>query len=216
MQKIILFDLDGTLIDSTKAILESFKKSYEYFEKTPPEIKDILPQIGYLLSDIFINLGVKKEEAQKYVLVYRDIYSTMHTQKTKLLTKAKEAIKLAHANGAKLGVVTTKTTKYSIELLEYFGLMQYFSVLIGSEDVKKHKPNPEPINKALKILNVTFSNNVYMIGDTCVDMLAAKRAGVVGVGVEFNYTPLEELQKCTNVIKSGVFEAVSDILNNNI
>jgi len=142
--------------------------------------------------------------------------NTMHTQKTKLLTKAKEAIKLAHANGAKLGVVTTKTTRYSIELLEYFGLMQYFSVLIGSEDVKKHKPNPEPINKALKILNVTFSNNVYMIGDTCVDMLAAKRAGVVGVGVEFNYTPLEELQKCTNVVKSGVFEAVNDILNNNI
>ena len=216
MQKTILFDLDGTIIDSTEAILESFKRSYKHFRKTPPKTEDILPQIGHPLFNMFVNLGVKKEEAQEYVLVYKSIYSTIHTQKTKLLPKAKEAVELAHSSRVILGVVTTKTGKYSIELLEFFGLMQYFSVLIGSEDVKKHKPNPEPIYEALKRLNVTTSNNVYMIGDTCMDMLAAKQAGIVGIGVEFKYAPLEELQKCTSVVKSGVFEAVSNILNNKI
>jgi len=215
MQKTILFDLDGTIIDSTEAILESFKKSYEHFGETPPKTEDILPQIGHPLFDMFVNLGVK-EEVKEYVLVYKSIYSTIHTKKTKLLPKAKEAVELAHSSKAKLGVVTTKTGKYSIELLEFFALMQYFSVLIGSEDVKKHKPDSEPIYEALKRLNVTPSNRVYMIGDTCMDMIAAKRAGVVGIGVEFKYTPLEELQKCTSVVKSGVFEAVSNILNNKI
>ena len=214
MQKVILFDLDGTLIDSTEAILESFSNSFKYFGLPVPNEEDILIQIGHPLFDMFVNLGISKEDAQKFVDVYKDNYRKVHIQKTKLLPKAKEAVELAFNNGAKLGVVTTKTGKYSRDLLEHFGLMHYFGVLIGSEDVKKHKPDPEPIYKALNILNVTASNNVYMIGDTCMDMLAAKNAGIVGIGVEFKYTPIEELKKCVKLIKSGVFEAVNNILNN--
>ncbi len=214
MQKVILFDLDGTLIDSTEAIIESFSNSFKKFGLLPPKEEDILVQIGHPLFDMFVNLGISKEEAQKFVAAYKENYRKIHTKKTKLLPKAKEAVKLAYNSGAKLGVVTTKTGKYSIELLEHFNLMNYFDVLIGSEDVKKHKPNPEPINKALKLLNVTPSNNVYMIGDTCMDMIAAKRAGIGAVGVEFKYTPKEELLKCVKMVKSGVFEAVSNILNN--
>ncbi len=214
MQKVILFDLDGTLIDSTEAILESFKRSFERFGKEVPREEEILPQIGHPLFDMFVNLGVNEDEADKYVKAYKESYSQIHTQKTVLLPKAKEAVELAYNSGVKLGVVTTKTGKYSIELLEHFGLMKYFSVLIGSEDVQKHKPNPEPIYEALKRINVTKSSNIYMIGDTCMDMIAAKRAGVVGIGVVFKYTPKKELQNCTSVLKSSVFEAVSNILNN--
>jgi len=212
--KIILFDLDGTLIDSTEAILESFKKSFERFGKKTPKEEEILPQIGHPLFDMFVNLGARESEADKYVKAYKESYSQIHTQKTVLLPKAKEAVELAYNSGAKLGVVTTKTGKYSIELLEHFGLMKYFSVLIGSEDVEKHKPDPEPIYEALKRMNVSKSSNVYMIGDTCMDMIAAKRAGVEGIGVVFKYTSKKELQNCTSVVKSSVFEAVSNILNN--
>jgi len=213
LQRVILFDLDGTLIDSTEAILESFKRSFEYFGDKVPKEKDILPQIGYPLYDMFVNLGVEQSIAQKYVDKYKENYRTLHTTKTVLLKGAKEAIELAYNSGAILGVVTTKTGKYSIELLEHFGLMHYFSTLVGSEDVTKHKPNPEPIYLALKRLNVKKSNTIYMIGDTCMDMLAAKNAGIKGIGVEFKYTQIEELKECTDVIKCGVFEAVSNILN---
>ena len=213
MKNVILFDLDGTVIDSTEAIVDSFKNTFKYFNMNIPKEEDILPQIGYPLFDMFVNLGVNKDEAHKFVDRYREFYKKIYIKKTILLNGAKEAIEMAYNSGAILGVVTTKTGKYAIKLLEYFGLMQYFSTLVGSEDVQKHKPDPEPIYLALKELNVQKSSNVYMIGDTCMDMIAAKSAGVIGVGVEFKYTQLEELKECSNVIKSGVFEAVSDILN---
>ena len=216
MKKVILFDLDGTLIDSTEAIIVSFIASYEKFNIKHPKSEDILTQIGHPLYDMFVNLGIDKNEANKFVLEYKKNYRQIHTKKTKLINGAKDAVELAYNSGAKLGIVTTKTGKYSIELMEYFGLMKYFDTLIGSEDVKKHKPNPEPIYKALKNLNVTDSSNVYMIGDTCMDMLAANSAGILGVGVEFKYTPIDKLKECSKVIYSGVFEAVSNILDNKI
>jgi len=212
---IILFDLDGTLIDSTEAILYSFKKAYEKFGVVAPKEEDILPQIGYPLFDMFVNLGVESYKAGDFVLAYKKVYSKVHTKKTTLLPKAKDAVELAYNSGAKLGIVTTKTGKYSWELLEHFGIMHYFSVLIGSEDVKKHKPNPEPIYEALKAFNVTINSKIFMIGDTCMDMIAAKRAKIEAIAVKFKYTSKEELQKCASVVKSGVFEAVTTILNNN-
>ncbi len=214
MQQVILFDLDGTLIDSTEAILESFRVAFEQFGKSAPSKEAILPQIGHPLFDMFVNLGVTENEAQKYVDAYKESYRKIHTQKTKLLPRAREAVELAYIHGAKLGIVTTKTGKYSKELMEHFGLMDYFDVLIGSEDVTKHKPHPEPIERALELISVSKSDNITMIGDTCMDMQAAVNAGIVGIGIPFNYTPLNELKVCSKVVKGCIFEAVSYILYN--
>ena len=130
--------------------------------------------------------------------------------KTTLLPNAKEAI-IKASKFANLGVVTTKTGKYSIELLEHFNLMSYFKVLIGSEDVTNHKPHPEPILKALHLMNAKKENS-YMIGDTCLDLIAAKEAGVFGIGVIWEYESIEKLKSCGNIIKQDALEAVNWIL----
>ena len=216
MQQVILFDLDGTLIDSTEAILESFRVAFKKFGRSIPSKEAILPQIGHPLFEMFVNLGVPEEEALKYVDAYRESYRKIHTKKTVLLPRAKEAVELAFKSGVKLGIVTTKTGKYSKELMEHFGLMDYFAVLIGSEDVKRHKPHPEPIERALELMGVSKSDDIVMIGDTCMDMLAAKRAGIGAVAVPFIYTPIEELKVCSIVVKECIFEAVSYILDNKL
>jgi len=213
---VILFDLDGTLIDSTEAILYSFKKAYEKFGLEAPKKEDILPQIGHPLFGMFINLGVESSRGEDFVLAYKKVYATVHTQKTKLLPQAKEAVEFAYKSGAKLGIVTTKTGKYSKELLEYFGILHYFDALVGSEDVKRHKPHPEPIERALELMSVAKSDNITMIGDTCMDMQASKNAGVTGIAVPFKYTPLKELRVCSKVVKGCIFEAVRYILDNKL
>ena len=208
---IILFDLDGTLIDSTEAILESFAVAFKTFGKDVPEDKRIKAEIGHPLDVMFLTLGVGKDKVEAYVYAYKMHYREISCAKTVLLPDALEAVKLA-SKYATLGVVTTKTAKYSIELLEHMGLMDYFDVLIGREDVINPKPHPEPIEKALAKLP-SDTSEVWMIGDTCMDMIAARDANVDSVGVVCGYGTVESLRKCTDNIYQNALEAVTFIAN---
>ncbi len=208
---IILFDLDGTLIDSTEAILESFGVAFKTFKDDVPTDDLIEAEIGHPLDVMFIALGVEKERVWDYVHAYKMHYRKISCAKTVLLPKAREAVELA-SKYATLGVVTTKTAKYSIELLEHMGLMSYFEVLIGREDVEYPKPHPEPIQKALLKLP-TVTDNIWMIGDTCMDMMSAKSANVGSVAVTCGYGSYEILLKCSENICQNALEAVGFIAN---
>lgn len=204
--KIILFDLDGTIIDSTEAILESFAHAYASFEREKPSGEAIKARIGLPLDVMFVELGVQSSEAMAYVDAYKQHYRTIHTEKTTLLPRAKEAIELAYSC-ARLGVVTTKTSEYSRILLEHFGLMEYFDILIGREEVEHPKPNPEPVFKALDQLHYRFGEIAYFVGDTCADMLAAEEADIGSVGVLSGYMSQEKLSDCADFIKEDAYEA---------
>ncbi|CAA6822934.1 MAG: Phosphoglycolate phosphatase (EC [uncultured Sulfurovum sp.] len=205
--KIILFDLDGTLIDSTEAILESFATAYSKFEVAVPADEDIKALIGLPLEVMFIKLGVDEAKAMDYVRAYKEHYRTIHTQKTVLLPEVENTLKIAH-ECARLGVVTTKTGKYSRELLEHFDLMKYFDVLIGSEDVENHKPHPEPIIKALDSLGYSYGTVTYMIGDTITDILAAQEADIASIGVLSGYGNPDELEEEADFVTKNAFDAV--------
>ena len=209
--KTILFDLDGTLIDSTEAILESFDVSFKAFNKKTPKEEDIKKLIGLPLDIMFENLGISRDEVWDFVDAYKNHYRKISTKKTKLLPNAKEAVKRA-SKFARLGIVTTKTARYSKELMENFGLMDYFEILIGREDVENPKPHPEPILKALYLMKAK-KESAFMVGDTCLDMLSAKEAGVYSVGVVGDYTPKRELIECGDIVKENALEAVEFIKN---
>ena len=212
--KVILFDLDGTLIDSTEAILESFNVAFKTFNKTAPNKKEIKKLIGLPLDIMFEKLGISRNKVWDFVDAYKSHYRQISTKKTKLLPKAKEAV-IKASEFSRLGIVTTKTAKYSKELMEHFGLMDYFEVLIGREDVENPKPHPEPILRAVHLMGAN-KEAAFMIGDTCLDMVSAKEAGVFGVGVEGEYTPLDELKKCANIVKKDALEAVEFISSRNL
>jgi len=205
--KIVLFDLDGTLINSTEAILESFEYAYNYFKQAVPTHKEIKSWIGLPLDLMFIKLGIEESKAQDYVDAYKKHYRTIHTAKTLLLPKAKEAVILA-SHFARLGVVTTKTSEYSRVLLEHFDLMQYFDVLVGKEDVKNPKPHPEPMYKALDALGYRFGEVAYMIGDTMADIVSAQEADIASVAVLSGYMKKEDLEEEADFIKDTAYEAV--------
>lgn len=207
----ILFDLDGTLIDSTDAILESFEVAYKSFKKVVPDHDEIKSLIGYPLDNMFERLGIHADKWD-YVRAYKEHYRVISRAKTTLLPLALESIKEA-STIASLGIVTTKTAKYSQELLEHMEVMQYFDVLIGREDVDNPKPHEEPILKAIKNLN-SDKNTTWMIGDTALDLQSARNAGVKSVGVTCGYGKKKELDNYTQYVVNNAYEAVKIIQNN--
>jgi len=207
--KIILFDLDGTLIDSTEAILESFEKAFSRFGMAVPDAALIKAEIGHTLENMFASLGVESSEIARYVQAYKTHYRKISCAKTLLLPGAEEAVKQAYET-ANLGVVTTKTGAYSVELLEHMGLMHYFDVLIGREHVENPKPHPEPIQKALEQLPEVTSG-IWMVGDTCMDMQAAQAAKIDGAAVLCGYGSEEDLSKCSQKCHQNALQAIQFI-----
>lgn len=202
---IILFDLDGTLIDSTEAILESFHHSFDFHKLSRKDDEEIKALIGYPLDIMYENLGVEKGVISEIIMTYKEHYRDISTQKTELLKNAKEAVELAK-EFATLGIVTTKTGHYSKVLMEHFNIMHHFDVLIGREDVQNPKPHAEPIMKALEKLD-TENKEIWMIGDTKLDLIAAQAANVNSIGVLSGYDKIETLKMFTNVILNDALEA---------
>ncbi len=205
----ILFDLDGTLIDSTEAILSSFHDSFEYFNKKSPPDENILSLIGHPLDFMYEHLGVEKTKVDEFVSTYKRFYRDRSKAMTKWLPRAKETI-LKASTIAKIGVVTTKTGRYSKELLEHMGALSYFEIVIGREDVIYPKPHPEPILKAMHKMNA-HKEKCWMIGDTCLDIVSANRAGIKSIAVLSGYGIENDLKKCSDEIKKCAFEAVEFI-----
>jgi len=210
-KKVILFDLDGTLIDSTDAIVESFYHSFKELDFNFKGCEqDIKNEIGYPLDVMYETLGVPKDDVMRFVDVYKKEYRKISGAKTFLLDNAFESVKLA-STFAILGVVTTKTTAYSIPLLENFGIMKYFDTIIGRQEVVNPKPHPEPIFKALENLNLEPSKNIYMIGDTKLDLIAANSAGISSLAVLCGYGTKNDLSQYTDKIFNNALEAVESL-----
>lgn len=215
MTKTILFDLDGTLIDSTPAILESFESAFKAYGLGLPSHDKIESLVGYPLETIVLGLNAPQNLIDELVFAYKEHYKKVYLKKTTLLEFAKEALKFASQNGD-VGIVTTKTTKYSIDILENLEVMKFIKTVVGRDDVKYPKPNPEPINLALTRLGKTSDEhrkNAFMIGDTVMDMAAARDAGINPLGVLCGYQSRTQLEERTRDIFKNSFEAVKYLSN---
>lgn len=185
----VLFDLDGTILDSNELIIKSFEYTFKKynFTFTEEELKEFN---GPPLIDTFAKINPGYEE--EMVKVYREHNHDIHEQYVKLFPNVIETIEELQKNDINMGIVTAKM-RVAVDLgMELTGLDQYFETIIAVDDVTHSKPHPESVIKAMNELNGTAETTI-MVGDNYHDILAGKNAGVKTAGVAWTHKGEEYL-----------------------
>lgn len=187
--KAILFDLDGTVINTNELIFQSFEYALETVLHTSLSRDILRTTFGKPLAQITQEMG--GEQAQELRKAFVD-YSITHENDIYLFPGVEEALKELKALNIKTAVVTSRLYRSALRDLHQFELEKYFDVFITPEATEKHKPNPEPALKALEQLG-TEPHEAIMTGDSVLDLLCGKQAGCKTAAVRYSLFPLEEL-----------------------
>ena len=153
MQKIdtILFDLDGTLVDSNNLILKTFKRTFQlHFSNKILTQNDLIQMMGPPLQETFSRFSSDTNVVNSMINSYRDIYQQIEFDYVKPYPHIIETLKAFKDANFNIGIVTTKFKESAMPSINRFGIDKYIDVIIGLDDVKNHKPHAEPVLKALQ------------------------------------------------------------------
>jgi phosphoglycolate phosphatase len=189
----ILFDLDGTLIDSKSDIC----RSVQFVQKDLGEKPSTEEEISAFVGD-----GVRKliqralparqgEDLTEAVARFLKHYREHCLDQTRLCPGVRET--LAHFHPKKMAVVTNKTEELSQRILEGLGVSSYFSLVLGGDSLTERKPHPGPIQHALQFLDVKNSRRVLIVGDSANDIAAGRAAGIWTCGINSSLTDPQKL-----------------------
>ncbi|PWU69265.1 pyrophosphatase PpaX [Gracilibacillus dipsosauri] len=188
----VLFDLDGTLIDTNELIIASFTHTIEKYADRPYTREEIIDFIGPPLIDSFQK--VNPDLVEEMMATYREHNYAHHEQYVEAYPTVVETINELKQAGLKLGIVTTKLSDTAKLGLKITGMDQLFDVLIGLDDVENAKPHPEPILKAMNLLHANPMTTL-MVGDNYHDIEAGHNAGVKTAGVAWSLKGRKVLEK---------------------
>ncbi|UCG04140.1 MAG: HAD family hydrolase [Candidatus Heimdallarchaeota archaeon] len=175
----ILFDLDGTLLNSDAIIIQSWKIAHEQTSDIEWNEKKLINMMGQPAEDIPYGMGVPEELHEKYLKIFDqqliNIKLPLFDDVIPVLEKIKE-------KSIPLGIVTGAKTGETLDLLIQNNINHYFTEIIGADSTQRGKPFPDPINLAIEKLNLDLKKkDILFVGDSMNDLLSAKSAGVIPI-----------------------------------
>jgi len=174
----VLFDLDGTLVDSIGLLVESMEHAFDGRSRRPP-VDEWIAAIGTPLDAM---LGAWADDDDDLTLLrarYREFQVAHHDARTTAYPGVVETVRALHAAGHPLAVVTSKMEAGARRSLKLIGVEECFTAVVGIDHTVKHKPEPEPVWHALSLLGGVSVQRALFVGDSTHDMKAGNAAGVV-------------------------------------
>lgn len=204
--KAVLFDMDGTLIDSSELIFQSLAYALDTVLHVKIPREELLWTFSRPLATIMDTLGgAQSEELQK---AFR-AYSQIHETEIALFPYVKETLAYLHRHDIKTAIVTSRIAPSTMHNLEITGLASSFDVIITPESTSEHKPHPAPAQKALKQLGIA-PQDAIMIGDGASDLLCGREAGCNTAFVAYSLQPPEDLLACN---PDYCFQTLQDLIS---
>ncbi len=217
--KLVVFDVDGTLVDSQGDILSSMRVAFESAGQPVPSREDILQIVGLSLPKALAQLApeVPHDQLDQMVETYKDTYATLRAKggadSSPLYPGIRDVLETLQARDEwLLGVATGKSRRGLNALLDSLDLRSYFVTTQVADD-HPSKPNPAMLLAALSETGVAIKNSV-MIGDTSFDMDMAQNAGMASVAVGWGYHPADQLKSAQAMVSdvSGLIGAIDKVL----
>lgn len=175
----VLFDFDGTVMNTNEVILRSWQHTFQTIENREEDEAKIIATFGEPL-DVTMGKFFPDMPRDEAVEIYRSYHRDNFGDLITVFPGMKEVLAEVKIRGYKTGLVTSRLLHTTQQGLEKYELKDYFDVVVTAEDTEKHKPDPEPINIALKKLGSRPETSL-MLGDTMFDILCAKNAGITSV-----------------------------------
>lgn len=195
MYKGVIFDFDYTLVDATDGIIMSYNETFKSLGYMIKSNEDILSTIGLYVTEGFVKLtGIEDQiKIDEFVNKFNIVAKEVMAINTIIFQGVLDFLRKACDKNIKIVIVSTKHSQRIISVLENNNMEDYFDFVIGGEEVKFQKPNPEGILKAIDMLHIDKDDLVY-VGDHKNDALAAKNAGIDFIGIATGHTSKENLE----------------------
>ena len=177
----ILFDLDGTLIDSIELILSAARHAFSLRDGPAPSDAEWTALIGTPLADQFRRFAATPEEFEMLLARYREFQREHHDRMVRCYDGVPEVVRMLRAAGHPIAIVTSKAEAMAMRALRHVALDAQIDLLVGSDATSRHKPFPDPVLHALERLDVRATDAIF-VGDSPHDIAAGNAAGVTTVG----------------------------------
>lgn len=210
----ILFDLDGTLTDSSLGIINSIIYALEKFDINDYDMSLLKKFLGPPLHESFEKfMGFDKEKSLQAVKFYREYFSSKGLLENEVYAGVNDLLQNLKENGKTLVVATSKPQPFTDKIMEHFDLAKYFDFIAGSNMDTTRSKKAEVIEYALSECNIKDKSKVVMIGDRAEDMIGAQSVGIDSIGVEYGYGTFDELKNAGATYIAKTVDELEDLLS---
>ena len=196
LNRLVIFDLDGTLVDSLDDLVLSANEARRFFKLPPLPKEEIASFVGdgmvMFVKRLFKDSPVEVEEA---IEKFREKYSLHLTDNTRFYKGMPECVNRLKKADFKVGILSHKTERFSKMVIEQLGMIEVFDFIYGGDSFDEKKPSPLPIVKILEEFKGDRRKS-FMIGDSCNDILSGKGAGIKTIAVVFGFNGTSHLKEC--------------------
>ena len=201
--KSVLFDLDGTVTDSSEGIINSIMYALEKLEYVPEDTSVLKKFIGPPLLDSFKKyFGFSDKKSELALKLYRDYYVPIGLYQNRIYDGIEELLQKLNVKGYDVLLATSKPELQAKQVIEHFGLTKYFSFIAGVPLNEKGFTKTDVINYALEHTATKDKSEILMVGDTHFDIEGAKACGIDSVGILYGIGDADELKDATYIAKT--------------
>jgi phosphoglycolate phosphatase len=189
--KIVIFDMDGTLLDSKKDITISVNHVREVHHNLAPLSEEFIVEAINMevrnLSQLFYETEIYHPEDRE---LFESHYELQCVKNVYLYEGVEEMLKRLVASHIKISVATNAPTQFALRMLEHLRVKNLFDMIIGADLVNHSKPSPEMLNNILNYYSFDEKNHkAWMVGDNSKDILSAASAGIESIFVTWGFSP---------------------------